>query len=163
MTAEKPENFAHICGEIIRQALSVEHNLDLFIVNYFFWPPDPKGYFFEELMLRGDSGFGFGRKIQVFDAICKEADIDHSKRKEARISLKFVSEIRNAAAHHSAYVDNPRDPKVKLKKSYREPQGLEVNKDLLDKVRAESLKAIKILAELAEIVTKQSTAETVPF
>ena len=97
------EKFQFYSGQILRLAILIETNLDFFISSYFCHPQYYKTIFFnDEIVLK----LSFDRKIQFFELICKEEDIEKETYQPIVDAMKFVQTMRNKVAHEDSVIND---------------------------------------------------------
>ena len=109
------EEFHKISGEILRIAVAVESYLEFFITNYFCTTQN-KALLFKDNILTGPTGLRFGRKIDIFKAICEREGVPKENYKEVSDAVEYIANTRNKVAHWEAYffIKNPQEAKITL-------------------------------------------------
>lgn len=135
------------CGEIIRMALHVESNLDVFISDYFCSPQSYKTLLLSDSML---IHLRFARKIDIFKEICKREGINGNRAQGITESMNFVRETRNQVAHHEAFVSEPEEGiKLRPRKSVMyKGDELKLTDELIKKVDEKRLSAIQGITKI---------------
>jgi len=96
------QDFYRRCGEILRIALQLEDTLEFFIMQYFIRPQGPRSFFFNDEVL---ARLNFSFKVELFNKICKELEIEKEKVKMINKNINNVKEMRNAVAHYAALIN----------------------------------------------------------
>ena len=149
---EHSKQFHEKCGEILRLSLGIETTLDFFIANYFSFPQSYRTFLFNDQML---VNLNFSKKVEIFEAICKEEEIDRKKTTEILKAINYVKEIRNRIAHGQGII-NSQEEGIVLQKRYSvtyKKDELKVTKTLVDEVEKNRLFAVQEIMEIHTILS----------
>ena len=163
---EPHDTFHRRSGEILRIAVNVEAELELFLSTYFCGLSSYKNNIFEDEILLN---MGFERKISLFKKICKYEKFDQKRLAGIIDDFNFVKEIRNKIAHFgSTYEGSPEDPdKAKLilwsRKSvkYRK-DSLDITNELTQEVSKRYFSARKGMDEVHNYLLDRQKSGEIP-
>jgi hypothetical protein len=148
----KYEDLCKKSGEVLRMALHIESTLDFFIANYFSLAINYRTNLLRDVL----SDINFGRKIGMFEQICRDEQLDETKLQEILTAIRFVTDIRNKVAHWEAFLEDPGLGNIKLwtRKStkYKEDQ-VDLTEELLKKIDEQRALAIKGTYEFDRILS----------
>ena len=159
---EPHDTFHRRSGEILRIAVNVESELELFLSNYFLGVSSSKDNIFRDEILLN---MGFERKITLFKKICKYEKFNQKKLASIIDDCNFVKDIRNKIAHFgSTYEGSPEDPKnAKLilwsrKSLVHRKDSLDITEELSQEIGKRYFAVIKGVGEVYNfLIDKQKS------
>ena len=126
-------------ADIISSAISVDHDLEFFISNYFVRPQTQKTFFLSDAII---TELKFQEKISIFKKICKREEYDNAEISKIIKSIKFVQETRNKVAHWQTMVDGEDNIMLHINKScYGREHMLELTDSFMQRFFSEQKKA----------------------
>ncbi len=148
-----------VAGEILRIAVNVERELDLFLMYYILGLSINKQNFLSDEILQR---MNFQRKIELFEKIGKLEQFDKKKLGKIVSDIKFIQKRRNKVAHYdSSYEENQEHPELSIFRLWK-PEStryikdtLVLNQETLDKIKNRFFSAIKGIVEVTNYIIEK--------
>lgn len=139
------------CGEVLRMALSVETDMDLFIANYFSFPPSYKTFILNDILV-DTLQLTFAEKAGIFEKICEEEKVVICENKKISgeeelnkiiEAIKFINTTRNQVSHWMGFIEKSNEGVKLQKRTNAEQKGkeLDLTDEFVEKVHMNRLTA----------------------